>query len=49
MGSPTFARLHSHGYDSQVILYGFDLLELNGEDYRNHPLEHNNRLMKDQK
>jgi ATP-dependent DNA ligase len=22
-----------------VILYAFDLLELNGEDYRQHPLE----------
>jgi bifunctional non-homologous end joining protein LigD len=38
-GKPDFDKLHSHGYDDEVILYGFDLLELNGEDYRAHPLE----------
>jgi ATP-dependent DNA ligase len=26
-------------HDDQVFLYAFDLLELNGEDYREHPLE----------
>jgi ATP-dependent DNA ligase len=44
-----FDKLHSHCYEDDVTLYGFDLLELNSEDYRQHPLEHNNRLMKDQK
>ena len=31
--------LHSHAHDEQVFLYAFDLLELNGEDYRQHSLE----------
>jgi hypothetical protein len=31
--------LHSNAHDDQVFLYAFDLLEFNGEDYRNHPLE----------
>jgi ATP-dependent DNA ligase len=34
-----FEKLHSGAYDHQVFLYGFDLLELNGEDYRREPLE----------
>jgi ATP dependent DNA ligase domain len=34
-----FDKLHSRAHDQQVFLYAFDLLELNGEDYRNHPLE----------
>jgi bifunctional non-homologous end joining protein LigD len=38
-GRTDFAKLHSHAFDDEVILYGFDLLELNGEDYRQHPLE----------
>ena len=38
-GRSNFDKLHSHCCDHQVILYGFDLLELNGEDYRQHPLE----------
>jgi hypothetical protein len=27
-----FDRLHSGGYDHQIFLYAFDLLELNGDD-----------------
>jgi bifunctional non-homologous end joining protein LigD len=38
-GKSDFDTLHSHGHDHQVFLYAFDLLELNGEDYRQHPLE----------
>ena len=38
-GNSDFDKLHSHGHDQQVFLYAFDLLELNGEDYRQHPLE----------
>jgi ATP-dependent DNA ligase len=38
-GKSDFDRLHSHAHDEQVFLYAFDLLELNGEDYRQHPLE----------
>jgi hypothetical protein len=34
-----FRRLHSHAHDERVFLYAFDLLELNSEDYRQHPLE----------
>jgi bifunctional non-homologous end joining protein LigD len=38
-GKSDFDKLHSNAHDDQVFLYGFDLLELNGEDYRQHPLE----------
>ena len=38
-GKSDFDKLHSRAHDQQVFLYAFDLLELNGEDYRNHPLE----------
>jgi ATP-dependent DNA ligase len=38
-GRSDFDTLHSHAHDTQVFLYGFDLLELNGENYRQHPLE----------
>ena len=34
-----FERLHSRAYDHAAFLYGFDLLELNGEDLRLLPLE----------
>jgi len=38
-GRSNFDKLHSNAHDDEVCLYGFDLLELNSEDYRNHPLE----------
>ena len=38
-GGPVFALLHSGSYDSAVVLYAFDLLELNGTDLRTEPLE----------
>ena len=38
-GKSDFDKLHSSAHDEQVFLYAFDLLELNGEDYRQHPLE----------
>jgi ATP-dependent DNA ligase len=38
-GMTDFAKLHSRGYDDRIVLYAFDLLELNGEDYRQYPLE----------
>jgi bifunctional non-homologous end joining protein LigD len=38
-GKSDFDKLHSRAHDQQVFLYAFDLLELNGEDYRKHPLE----------
>jgi bifunctional non-homologous end joining protein LigD len=38
-GKSDFDTLHSNAHDDQVFLYGFDLLELNGEDYRQHSLE----------
>jgi bifunctional non-homologous end joining protein LigD len=38
-GKSDFDKLHSCGHDDQVFLYAFDLLELNSEDYRQHPLE----------
>ena len=37
-GVPDFTQLHSGSYDSAVVLYAFDLLELDGEDYRPKPL-----------
>jgi bifunctional non-homologous end joining protein LigD len=38
-GVPVFALLHSGSYDSAVVLYAFDLLELNGTDLRTEPLK----------
>jgi bifunctional non-homologous end joining protein LigD len=38
-GKSDFDRLHSNAHDEQVFLYGFDVLELNSEDYRQHSLE----------
>jgi bifunctional non-homologous end joining protein LigD len=38
-GVAVFERLHSRSCDDQVFLYAFDLLELNGEDWRPRPLE----------
>jgi ATP-dependent DNA ligase len=38
-GLPSFEELHSRAYDDQVFLYAFDLLELDGVDYRELPLE----------
>jgi bifunctional non-homologous end joining protein LigD len=38
-GRSDFDKLHSNAHDHQVFLYAFDLLELNGEDYRQHSLE----------
>jgi hypothetical protein len=38
-GNSDFDKLHSRANDDQVFLYAFDLLELNGEDYRARPLE----------
>jgi bifunctional non-homologous end joining protein LigD len=37
-GVSNFDKLHSQRYDDQVVLYAFDLLELNGEDWRPRPL-----------
>jgi ATP-dependent DNA ligase len=37
-GIPDFDRLHTRRYDRDVFLYGFDLLHLDGEDYRQRPL-----------
>ncbi len=38
-GKSDFDRLHSGAHDAAVILYAFDLIELNGEDLRPAPLE----------
>jgi bifunctional non-homologous end joining protein LigD len=38
-GRSDFDKLHSQGCDDQVVLYAFDLIELNGEDLRREPLE----------
>ena len=37
-GLTLFDRLHSGKFDREVILYAFDLLELNGDDLRKLPL-----------
>jgi bifunctional non-homologous end joining protein LigD len=37
-GVSDFDRLHSRQFNDEVFLYGFDLLRLNGEDYRGDPL-----------
>jgi bifunctional non-homologous end joining protein LigD len=38
-GVAVFEKLHSRAHDDQVFLYAFDLLELDGVDYRPLPLE----------
>jgi bifunctional non-homologous end joining protein LigD len=38
-GLAIFDKLHSRTSDDQVFLYAFDLLELDGEDWRPRPLE----------
>jgi len=38
-GASNFDKLYSQGHDDQVVLYAFDLLELNGEDWRPRTLE----------
>jgi bifunctional non-homologous end joining protein LigD len=38
-GLAIFEKLHSRTYDDQAFLYAFDLLELDGEDWRPRPLE----------
>jgi bifunctional non-homologous end joining protein LigD len=38
-GVAVFEKLHSRAYDDCVFLYAFDLLELDGEDWRPRPLE----------
>jgi bifunctional non-homologous end joining protein LigD len=38
-GMPSFNRIRYRRHDSTVFLYGFDLIELNGDDLRREPLE----------
>jgi ATP-dependent DNA ligase len=38
-GRSDFDKLHTRGYDDQVVLYAFDLIELEGDDLRREPLE----------
>jgi ATP-dependent DNA ligase len=38
-GLADFEKIHSRAYDDRIFLYAFDLLELNGVDYRPEPLE----------
>jgi bifunctional non-homologous end joining protein LigD len=38
-GKSDFDKLHSGAHDAAVFLYGFDLIELDGEDLRLAPLE----------
>jgi hypothetical protein len=38
-GKSDFDKLHSGAHDASVFLYGFDLIELDGEDLRSAPLE----------
>ena len=38
-GVVVFDRIHSRANDDEVFLYAFDLLELDGEDWRPRPLE----------
>jgi bifunctional non-homologous end joining protein LigD len=38
-GVSDFNTLHSQAYDNRVFLFGFDLLQLGEEDWRDRPLE----------
>jgi ATP-dependent DNA ligase len=44
-GLAIFDKLHSRAYDHQVILYAFDLLELDGEDWRPRLLEERRAML----
>jgi bifunctional non-homologous end joining protein LigD len=37
-GVAVFEKLHSRAHDGEAFLYAFDLLELDGEDWRPRPL-----------
>ena len=45
-GKSDFDKLHSHAHDQRVFLYAFDLLEWNGEDYRQVSLERRKEKLK---
>jgi bifunctional non-homologous end joining protein LigD len=38
-GRSDLDKLHTHGYDDQVVLYAFDLIRVDGEDWRPRRLE----------
>jgi bifunctional non-homologous end joining protein LigD len=38
-GVAVFEKLHSRAFDNEAFLYAFDLIELDGEDWRPRPLE----------
>jgi bifunctional non-homologous end joining protein LigD len=38
-GRADFDKLHTAGYDHHAVLFAFDLLELDGDDWRTRPLE----------
>ena len=38
-GAADFDKLHSRCFESDVVLYAFDLIELNGSDLSKRPLE----------
>jgi bifunctional non-homologous end joining protein LigD len=44
-GIALFEKMHSRVYDDQVFLYAFDLLELNGEDWRPRPLKERKAML----
>ena len=37
-GMPSFDRIRYRDHDASVFLYAFDLIELDGDDLRRHPL-----------
>ncbi len=45
-GVADFDKLHSRAYDHQVVMVAFDLLELDGVDYRGRPLEERKARLK---
>jgi bifunctional non-homologous end joining protein LigD len=44
-GVAVFDDLHSRAHDDEVFLYAFDLLELEGEDWRGRPLEERKAML----
>ena len=38
-GMPSFDRIRYRRHDASVLLYAFDLIELNGDDLRRKPLD----------
>jgi bifunctional non-homologous end joining protein LigD len=44
-GAADFDKLHSRCFESDVVLYAFDLIELNGSDLSKRPLDERKKVL----